>query len=141
MQTQSMPTMPSKTSAIQAEQSERPPHTLIASDRVEGTPVRRSDGSKVGTIQRVMIDKLSGNVAYAVLSFGGFLGMGQKHLPIPWTLLRYDRTLGAYQLDLSEEEIAKAPSFGADKDFDWGDRSQELELHHFYKVPPYWGAY
>ena len=46
-------------------------------------PVRRSSGEKIGTIERLMIDKLSGNVAYAVLSFGGFLGMGQKHLPIP----------------------------------------------------------
>jgi hypothetical protein len=53
-------------------------HSLIASDRVEGTPVRRSSGEKIGTIERLMIDKLSGNVAYAVLSFGGFLGIGQK---------------------------------------------------------------
>jgi len=70
------------------------PHTLIASDRVEGTPVRRSDGEKIGTIERLMIDKLSGNVAYAVLSFGGFLGMGQKHTPVPWARLTYDRALG-----------------------------------------------
>src|SRR3954451_5379610 len=79
------------------------PHNLIASDRVEGTPVRRTNGEKIGTIERLMIDKLSGNVAYAVLSFGGFLGMGQKHLPIPWARLTYDRTLGAYQLDLTDE--------------------------------------
>ncbi len=59
-------------------------HSLIASDRVEGTPVRRSSGEKIGTIQRLMVDKLSGKVAYAVLSFGGFIGLGQKHLPIPW---------------------------------------------------------
>jgi hypothetical protein len=58
-------------------------HSLIASDRVEGTPVRRTGGEKIGTIERLMIDKLTGNVAYAVLSFGGFLGMGQKHAPIP----------------------------------------------------------
>jgi len=69
---------------MQTDTSTRQPHSLIASDRVEGTPVRRSSGEKIGTIERLMIDKLSGNVAYAVLSFGGFLGMGQKHLPIPW---------------------------------------------------------
>src|SRR5260221_629744 len=68
-------TMQTDTSAPQS-------HSLIASDRVEGTPVRRSSGEKIGTIERLMIDKLSGNVAYAVLSFGGFLGMGQKHVPI-----------------------------------------------------------
>ena len=130
-----------QTDAVQPNATSREPHSLIASDRVEDTPVRRSNGDKVGTIQRVMIDKLSGNVAYAVLSFGGFLGMGQKHLPIPWARLKYDRTLGAYQLDLSEQELARAPSFAADKDFDWGDRSQEIEIHNFYRVPPYWGAY
>jgi hypothetical protein len=130
-----------QTDALQPVPSTRQPHSLIASDRVEGTPVRRSDGAKVGTIERLMIDKLSGNVAYAVLSFGGFLGMGQKHVPIPWPRLKYERTLGAYQLDISEEELSRAPSFAADKDFDWGDRSQEIEIHNFYKVPPYWGAY
>ncbi len=121
--------------------SARQSHNLIASDRVESTPVRRSDGTKVGTIARLMIDKLSGNVAYAVLSFGGFLGMGQKHLPIPWARLHYDRVLGAYQLDLTDEELSRAPSFATDKDFDWGDRSREVEIHTYYRVPPYWGAY
>ena len=117
------------------------PHTLIGSDRVEGTPVRRSDGHKIGTIERLMIDKLSGNVAYAVLSFGGFLRIGQKHLPIPWPRLHSDQTLAAYQLDLTEEELSRAPSFESDQDFDWGDRSREVEIHNFYRTAPYWGAY
>jgi PRC-barrel domain len=130
-----------QTHALQPNHLTHQPHSLIASDRVEGTPVRRSDGSKLGTIQRLMIDKLSGHVAYAVLSFGGFLGLGQKHLPIPWARLKYERMLGAYQLDLTADELSRAPSFAADKDFDWGDRSREIEIHTYYKVPPYWGAY
>jgi hypothetical protein len=125
----------------QADSQTTHPHSLIASDRVEGTPVRRTNGEKIGTIERLMIDKLSGNVAYAVLSFGGFLGIGHKHLPIPWTRLKYDRTLGAYHVDITDEELKRAPSFAADKDFDWGDRSQEVDIHNFYRVPPYWGAY
>src|SRR6266536_766757 len=100
-------------SQSQAQDQPYQPHSLIASDRVEGTPVRRSDGHKLGTIERLMIDKVSGNVAYAVLSFGGFLGMGQKHLPIPWARLSYDRLLGAYHLDLTDEELSHAPSFAA----------------------------
>jgi PRC-barrel domain len=112
-----------------------------ASDRVEGTPVRRSSGEKIGTIERLMIDKLSGNVAYAVLSFGGFLGMAQKHLPIPWQRLKYDPLLGAYHLDLTDEELSRAPSFAADSEFDWGDRSREVDIHNYYRVAPYWGAY
>jgi hypothetical protein len=114
-------------------------HSLIASDRVEGTPVRRPKGEKVGTIQRLMIDKLSGNVAYAVLSFGGFIGIGQKHLPIPWARLKYDLGQGAYELDLSDEELSQAPAYETDEEFDWGDRSQEIEIHNYYRTPHYWG--
>ena len=114
-------------------------HSLIASDRVEGTPVRRPNGEKIGMIQRLMIDKLSGNVAYAVLSFGGFIGIGQKHLPIPWARLKYDLGNGAYQLDLSDEELSQAPAYEGDEEFDWGDRSQEIEIHNYYRTPHYWG--
>jgi hypothetical protein len=115
------------------------PHALIASDRVEGTHVRRSNGDKIGSIERLMIDKVSGNVAYAVLSFGGFLGLGEKHLPIPWSKLKFDTIMQSYQVDISDEELAKAPSYAADKDFDWGDRTSERELHDYYKARPYWG--
>jgi hypothetical protein len=127
--------------AMQTDTVTQQSHTLIASDRVEGTPVRRSSGQKIGTIERLMIDKVSGSVAYAVLSFGGFLGMGQKHAPVPWGRLTYDRTLGAYHLDLTDEELTRAPSVAAGEEFDWGDRSREVELHNYYRVPPYWGAY
>jgi hypothetical protein len=117
---------------------ETKPHALIASDRVEGTEVRRPNGEKVGTIERLMIDKISGNVAYAVLSFGGFLGIGAKHMPIPWSKLKFDPQMQSYQADISDDELAKAPSYATDKDFDWGDRSQEQQVHDYYKARPYW---
>jgi hypothetical protein len=132
-------TMPSE--GLQTESERHSTHTLIASDRVEGTPVRRANGDKIGTIERLMIDKLSGNVAYAVLSFGGFLGMGQKHAPIPWARLTYDPNLGAYRVELSDEELRNAPATTPGQEFDWGDRSREIEIHNYYRVPPYWGAY
>jgi len=119
--------------------TETKPHALIASDRVEGTAVRRPNADKVGTIQRLMIDKVSGNVAYAVLSFGGFLGMGEKHMPIPWSKLKYDPLMGSYLADITDDELAKAPSYAADKEFDWGDRTQERQVHDYYKARPYWG--
>jgi len=78
-----------------------------------------------------MIDKLSGNVVYAVLSFGGFLGMGQKHLPIPWSQLKYDLADEAYHVNLTEEEIRRAPAYEKDKEFDWGDRSQEIVIRYY----------
>src|SRR5258707_11403344 len=94
---------------MQTDSTSLKPHNLIASDRVEGTPVRSTDGTKIGTIERVMIDKLTGNVAYAVLSFNGFVGVGQRRLPIPWRHLTYDRKLAAYHLDLSENELSAMP--------------------------------
>jgi hypothetical protein len=118
-------------------------HAMIASDRVEGTPVRRPNGEKVGEIKRVMIDKVSGNVAYAVLSFGGFfggfLGLGERYHPLPWSALKYNPELSAYEIDIPAEQLRKAPSFSERDDFDWGDRRQETDLHTYYKVPPYWG--
>ena len=114
------------------------PHQLIASDRVEGTAVRRPNGDMIGHIERLMIDKVSGQVSYAVMSSGGFLGMGAKLLPLPWGRLRYSARFEAYELDLDEDELRRAPSFRADADFDWGDRSQEAELHRYYGIPPYW---
>jgi hypothetical protein len=113
-------------------------HHLIASDRVEGTQVRNTDGSTIGTIERVMIDKITGNVAYAVLSFNGFGGMGKRHLPMPWSRLTYDRKLAAYHLDLTEKELSAMPE-GSDKDFDWGDRGREIERHDNDRLKVYWG--
>ena len=98
------------------------PHQLVASDRVEGTAVRRPNGDMIGHIERLMIDKVSGKVSYAVMSFGGFLGMGTNLLPLPWGRLRYNPRFEAYELDIDDEELKRAPSFRADKDFDWGDR-------------------
>jgi hypothetical protein len=112
-------------------------HNLIGSDRVEGTPVRSTDGTRIGTIERVMIDKLTGNIAYAVISLDALVGMGQKRLPIPWARLTYNRRLGAYHLDLAEEELSRAPYYGSDKRFDWGDR--EIESQEYYRENPYWG--
>ncbi|MGY3607846.1 MULTISPECIES: PRC-barrel domain-containing protein [unclassified Bradyrhizobium] len=117
------------------------PHRLIASDRVEGTAVRRPNGEMIGHIERLMIDKVTGQVCYAVLSFGGFFGLGTNLIPLPWVRLRYNTRFEAYELDISDEELKRAPSFRADKDFDWGDRSQEAELRRYYGIPPYWGGF
>ena len=86
---------------------------LIGSDKVEGTAVYASDGSKIGSIQRVMIDKVSGKVAYAVMSFGGFLGMGEDYYPVPWSMLNNDTSLEGYRTNLTKEQIERAPKYSA----------------------------
>jgi hypothetical protein len=122
--------------AMMQTDASRETHNLIASDRVEGTPVRSTGGTTIGTIERVMIDKLTGNVAYSVLSFTHSVGMGKRHLPIPWSQLTYDRRLAAYHLDLTEEELSALPH---GSDIDWGDRGREIERHDDDRAKVYWG--
>jgi len=112
---------------------------LIESDRVEGTTVYDRGGNDIGSIKRLMIEKLSGQVAYAVMSFGGFLGMGSEEHTIPWSKLNYDTSLGGYRTDISEEQLRGAPTFYRDQNWDWSDRNREQELHDYYRAPYYWG--
>jgi PRC-barrel domain len=113
---------------------------LIESDRVEGTTVYDPRGNNIGSIKRLMIEKISGKVVYAVMSFGGFLGVGADEHTIPWNKLDYDTNLGGYRTDITEEQLRGAPGFYRDRDYDWSDRNRERELHDYWRAPYYWGG-
>ena len=83
---------------------------LIEADRVEGTTVYNTAGDKLGHVDSVMLDKRTGNVAFAVMSFGGFLGMGERYHPLPWQSLNYDEDKDGYVVGLSKEQLEKAPT-------------------------------
>ena len=108
--------------------------SLIGSDKVEGTPVYRSNGDKVGNIQRVMIDKISGKVAYAVMSFGGFLGIGEDYYPLPWSLLTYNPELEGYEVNVSEDQLKGAPHYSNHQVWDWSDRARGERIYDHYGV-------
>jgi hypothetical protein len=91
--------------AVATEETDR----LIASDKVEGTAVY-NQGERLGTVYNLMIDKYTGQVAYAVMSFGGFLGMGESYHPLPWKVLTYDTRQGGYVVDLDRSRLEGAPS-------------------------------
>ena len=110
--------------------------TLIGSDKVEGTAVYRSNGEKVGQIERVMIDKLSGKVAYAVMSFGGFMGIGEDYYPLPWSLLTYNPKLEGYEVNVGEKQLKGAPKYSTHETWDWKGRGQAID--DYYKVRPNW---
>ena len=129
-----MPTMQTASSDL----SKRETFGLIGSDKVEGTAVYRSNGDRVGTIERVMIDKLSGNVAYAVMSFGGFLGIGDDYYPVPWSLLTYNERLGGYEVNISDQQLKGAPKFRKDDSWEYEDRGRENALYSYYGATPYW---
>jgi hypothetical protein len=128
----------SRAAAMPASQGHKQTHDLIGSDRVEGTNVYRSDGEKIGSIERIMIDKYSGQVAYAVMSFGGFLGLGHEHYPVPWARLDYNKKLGGYELNVSEQELKDAPKFDPGAESEWSGADKGREIHAYYRVPAYW---
>ncbi|MCX7559267.1 PRC-barrel domain-containing protein [Sulfitobacter sp. F26204] len=108
---------------------------LVSSSDVNGTVVYGSDGSNIGSIDHLMIDKQSGNVAYAVMGFGGFLGLGEEHHPIPWSKLTYDTHKHGFVTDLTEQEVKGAPK----RNDNWqADRDWERRAHDHYGVPLYW---
>lgn len=110
--------------------------TLIASDKVEGTAVYGADGKRIGSIQRIILEKRGGRVAYAVLSFGGFWGIGDDYYPLPWEKLRYDEELDGYRLDMTKDQIEGAPRY-RDDDSDWY-KNNGRSVYDYYGVPPYW---
>lgn len=112
-------------------------HDLIASDKVEGTDVYGSDGKHIGSIERIILEKRSGRVAYAVLSFGGFLGIGHDHYPLPWPKLNYDETVSGYRVDVTKDQVESAPHYVSGEDYDW-NRDNGRVIYDHYGVPPYW---
>jgi len=111
--------------------------SLIAAEKVNGTNVYNPSGDKLGNVEDVMIDKISGKAVYAIMSFGGFLGMGEKHHPLPWQTLNYDTKLEGYVVNLDKKVLEKAPSYDRNKDFSWTpDYGRKVD--EYYKVPTYW---
>src|SRR5246127_5770157 len=84
---------------------------LISADKVVGTSVYNRQGEKLGSVYTLMLNKLNGQVAYAVMSFGGFLGIGESYHPLPWEKLTYDTGLGGYVVDITKEQLEGAPAY------------------------------
>lgn len=112
---------------------------LISADKVEGTSVYNTGDEKIGTIDDVMIDKRSGHVAYAVMSFGGFLGLGEKYHPLPWQVLHYDTAIDGYRVNLDKKTLEGAPSYdrGELDSVNWSDAAWNRTVSDYYRVPPF----
>ena len=107
---------------------------LISSDKVAGTAVYDLAGDKLGSIYTVMIDKFTGQVTYAVMSFGGFLGIGDRYHPLPWKGLNYDTSLGGYRVDVGREQLERAPSY-ASGEMPWSDPAYGRSVSDYYGAP------
>ena len=104
--------------------------SLIANDKVEGTAVYDADGKHIGKIERLMIDELTGKVAYAVMSFGGILGIGADPLVAP----QIQQKLGGYQVDITEQQLKNAPKFGQNENWDWSGRAHDQDVYDYWRV-------
>jgi hypothetical protein len=119
--------------------SERETISLIGSDKVDGTAVYGADQQKIGSVERVMIDKISGKVAYAVISYGGFLGIGDDHYPTPWSNLKYDTNLGGYLVNFTKDQLEQAPKYSSEDDWKWS-RENDERVYEYYRAAPFWAG-
>jgi sporulation protein YlmC with PRC-barrel domain len=94
---------------------------LIAASKVNGTNVYNLAGEKLGSVYDVMLDKVTGKAEYAVLSFGGFLGIGDKYHPLPWNQLKYDTAQGGYVVNIDRSKLEAAPAYAASEMSLWDD--------------------
>lgn len=113
-------------------------HDLIASDKVDGTAVYSQNGDRLGTVAHFMVGKRDGQANYAVMTFGGFLGMGTEQYALPWEKLDYDVEKGGYVVDVTKEQLNDAPQFSADQTGEY-DRSYYEKVSSYYGYPaPMW---
>lgn len=118
-----------RTDAVTADES----GTLIAADKVVGTAVYDTAGERLGTIDSIMLNKRSGKVAYAVMSFGGFLGIGERYHPLPWNVLSYDQGKGGYNIQHTADDLRRAPNYSRSEvdSFDGGSaHSQAVDTYY-----------
>jgi len=112
---------------------------LISASKVQGTTVYNADGDDIGSIYDVMLEKVGGKVSYAVMSIGGFLGMGADYHPIPWNRLSYDTNLGGYVLKEPVERLKAAPTmsrnFATDPDWEQQNAGWTRRVDEYYGMP------
>ena len=106
---------------------------LISADKVVGTAVYNRKSERLGSVYSLMLNKLNGRVAYAIMSFGGFLGLGESYHPLPWRILTYDTTLGGYVVDLDRRRLENAPRYSAADQVDWGTYGGQVD--NYYLTP------
>ena len=119
-------------------------HRLILGSRVQGAAVFNQEGEAIGHVDDLSIERVSGTVIYAIMSFGGFLGIGEKFHPIPWSMLDYDPARGGYVVPLDRAELKGAPHYGRDELVSLGGpshRGYEEQIFQYYSAygpMPYW---
>ena len=111
---------------------------VIPANKVSGTSVYNTAGDHLGHIDDIMVDKLSGRVAFALMAFGGFLGIGERFHPLPWSVLTYDEDLGGYRVDLDRDTLEKGPHYDFGENLAWDDPDWRAGVYDHYGARHYW---
>jgi sporulation protein YlmC with PRC-barrel domain len=120
-----MPTASGHTSAIRAK-------------KVIGTDVKDPAGKSIGKVEDILLEKQSNNIMYAVVGFGGFLGMGEKYHPLPWRMMKYDDSQGAYVVNLTKEQLTAAPADSLEALTRNDGMAYRDRVYDYYKADRYW---
>jgi sporulation protein YlmC with PRC-barrel domain len=111
--------------------------SLIPAEKVNGTNVYNLQGEELGSVEDILIDKVSGRAVYAIMAFGGFLGMGEKQHPLPWSTLKYDERKEGYVVNLDKKMLQDAPTYDRSSSFEWTpDYGRQVDK--YYGAPSYW---
>jgi sporulation protein YlmC with PRC-barrel domain len=114
-------------------------HTsAIRAKKVIGTSVKDPSGKKLGEIEDIVLDKQSNNIMFAVVSFGGFLGMAEKYHPLPWPSLDYNDRENSYIVNVTEEQLRSAPSDSIEELTKNDGRAYRDRTYDYYHAPRYW---
>jgi sporulation protein YlmC with PRC-barrel domain len=114
-------------------------HTsAIRAKKVIGTTVKDTTGTTIGKVEDIVLDKLSNNIMFAIVGFGGFLGMGEKFHPLPWSTLDYDETEGGYVVNLTKQQLQAAPAYTMEELTAVDGTQYRAEVYDYYSAPKYW---
>jgi sporulation protein YlmC with PRC-barrel domain len=125
MEVTAMPTASGHTSAIRAK-------------KVSGTKVVDGSGDKIGEVEDIVLDKLSNNIMFAIVSFGGFLGIAEKYHPVPWSSLKYDKSQDSYVVNFTREQLEAAPAASLEELTRGDGQAFRNKAYDYYKAPRYW---
>ena len=120
--------------------SSGPGPVIMAADTLVGNLVLGPSGDKLGKIDHIMLDVPRGQIAYAVLSFGGFLGVGTKLFAVPWSALTLDTVRKSFVLGIDKKRLEAAPGFDQNHWPSMADPQWATSIHEYYGTPPYWRA-
>ena len=111
---------------------------VVATDRIDGSAVYSRTGNSLGTVECLMIDKVSGKIAYAVIAIAAVGGECSRRQALPWSVLTYDSLMGGYFVNLDRKILENGPSLGPDEIANWNSETWNRQLHEYYSVPHFW---